>query len=232
LKSRSIASKILQWLFIAIAVLFVVLLVTSWIVAVYDESVNALLSVNGFRWFFSNFVNNFGTVPLAEIIFGMLGISTLYESGILNITRKHVSLKQRNALKITSLGVGITLVLFLALMLMPNAILLSVFGELYDSPFTRGLYGFIIVLFILAGNIFGYTSGKYVSFDDFFHAQIAIFSRIGNYFVILFLASQFVCCLEYTNLLSFVGHGEKIIAVLKVLLYFMPFAVSLFLKKK
>lgn len=232
MNTRTIASKVLQWLFVAIAVMFFVLLVGSWIVAVYDDRVNALLSVNGFRWLFSNFVSNFGTVPLAEMLFGMLGLSTLFESGIFSIRRSHVSLKQSNALRITAIVVVFTLLLFSALLFMPNAILLSAFGELSDSPFTRGLFGFVIALFFLIGTVFGYASGKYVSFDDFFHAQTAVFSRIGNYFVILFLAAQLVCCLDYTDIMLLSGYEDEIIIALKVLFYYVPFVISLFLNKK
>ena len=215
--------RVLQWMFWTISIALVVLLFASWVISIYVDGVEGLLTPHGIRWMCSSIVSNFTSVPLAQIILGLMALSVLRESGIFLTLRGHVSLKQKRALQITGVFVLIILCLFSLLLLLPNAVLLSAFGTYSHSAFSKGMYGLMACLAIFVGNVYGYTSGKLVSTLDFLRAHTAIFSTVANCFIFLFLASQFVGCLHFTGILTLLGDSDGIgLFVLKILLYGVP----------
>ncbi|MDE5550332.1 MAG: hypothetical protein K2I99_03105, partial [Bacteroidaceae bacterium] len=117
--------RILRCYYWSIVVLLLLLLLASWVLSIYVEGVQGLLTPRGIRWMCSNIVPNFVTVHLAEILLGVMAISVLCESGIIRTLCGRVSLKQQRALLMTG-GVGVfVLGLFSLLLFLPNAVLLS-----------------------------------------------------------------------------------------------------------
>lgn len=221
--------KTLRWFLVTIAGFLVLLCLMSWLMSIYIDGIESALSVNGIRWIVGNMVQNFYSVPLAQIIIGLFGVSIIRESGIAKVFRRHISLKQKRALQITLIFTAIFSLLFSLLLLLPNAILLSAFGDLYNSPLQKGLFGIIVLYMLLIGNIYGYTSGRFANMNDLVLAHVSIFNIMSPYFIILFMASQFVCCLDFSNILSLIGNEEALLSIITSIVYYVPLVLYIFL---
>ena len=163
------------------------------------------------------------------MLLGLMAISVLRESGIISTCRGHVSLKQKRALQITGISFLLVVCLFSLMLFLPNALLLSAFGTFQDSAFSKGFYGILMCLAIFIGNVYGYTSGRFLTMSDFVHAHVSIFSTVANYFVILFFASQFVGCVDYTGILPLLGDDGTFLYFLRGFLYNVPLLLYIFL---
>lgn len=221
--------RILQGYFWFIVSMLVVLLFASWVLSIYVDGVQGLLTARGIRWMCSNIIPNFASVHLAKILLGLMAISVLRESGIFRTAHGHISLKQKRALQITGIAVLVIIGLFSLLLFLPNAVLLSAFGTMNNSALSKGFDGLFMCLAIFVGNVYGYTSGRFVTIRDFVEAHVAIFPTLANYFVILFLASQLVCCMEFTGILPLLGGDDTWLFLLKGLLYNVPLLLYILL---
>lgn len=219
---RQLITRLLRGCFWCITMLLVLLFVVSWVLSVYVDGVEGLLTPRGIRWMCSHLLANFATLPLASILMGLMALSVLRESGLSQVFRRHLSLKQRRALQITGLTLLVVLGLFSLLLLLPRAILLSAFGTLAHSAFSTGSFGLLFCLLMLMGNVYGYTSGRFVTLQDFLHAHVALLAAVAPSFVFLFLGSQLVECLQFTGLLPLLGDEGLQLFVLKALFCYVP----------
>ena len=211
--------RILKYLFWGILIALVLLLFISWVLSVYVDGAQGLQSTRGIRWMCVNIVPNFSSVHIAKLLLGLMALSVLRASGILRAFHSHISLKQRRALQITGVSVVVVLILFSLLLLLPDPVLLSAFGTLHNSAFSKGFFGLLACLAIFVGNVYGYTSGRFTTMRDFMQAHASLFAAIPNYFVMLFMASQFVNFLDYTGILPLLGDNGTVLYILKGLLY-------------
>lgn len=224
---NTLIRNILQGYFVGVVVLLVVLLLVSWLLSIYVDGVEGLLTARGIRWLCSSIVENFASVPLAEILLGMMTVSVLKESGVGLVLKGHTSLKQRRALQVTGVALLVVLCIFSLLLFLPQAVLLSAFGTVSHSAFSKGFFGLLTCVLIFLGNVYGYTSGRFTSLHDFFHAHVSLFASMAGYFVILFFASQLVGCLHYTGILSFLGDNDTLSTLLADVLYAFPLLLYL-----
>ena len=227
-RCKCLIKNVLHGYFIAVVAMLVCLLFASLVLSIYVDGVEGLLTPRGIRWMCINIVANFASVPLAHILLGLMSISVLRESGIFGIFAGHLSMKQKRALQITGIAMLVVVALFLLLLLMPN-VLLSAFGTFSHSALSKGAYGLLVCLAVFVGNVYGYTSGRFVALRDHVQAHVSIFSTLGGYFVLLFLASQLVCCVEFTGILPLLGDDGPMLALLKGVLYYVPLIFYIFL---
>ena len=211
--------RILKYLFWGVLIGLVLLLFVSWVLSIYVDGVQGLLTPRGIRWMCINIVPNFAEVHIAKMLLGLMAMSVLRESGILRVFRSHLSLKQQRALQITGISVLVLLSFFSLLLILPDAVLLSAFGSIQHSAFSKGFYGLLACLAFFIGNVYGYTSGRFTTMRDFVQANVSIFSAMPNYFVMLFFASQFLGCLNFTGILPLLGDDGTAFFILKGLLY-------------
>ena len=211
--------RFLKHLFWGVLTALVLLFFISWVLSIYVDGVHGLLTTRGIRWMCVNIVPNFSSVHIAKLLLGLMAMSVIRASGILQAFRSHISLKQRRALQITGVSVVVALILFSMLLLLPDPVLLSAFGTFRNSAVSRGFFGLLACLAIFAGNVYGYTSGRFATMRDFMQAHASIFAAIPNYFVMLFLASQFVNCLNYTGILPLLGDDGTFFYIIKGFLY-------------
>ena len=221
--------RVLRYYYWGVVILLLLLLLSSWLLGIYVDGVQGLLTPRGIRWMCSNIVPNFASVHWAKILLGVMAVGVLNESGLFRTLRGHISLKQQRALLITGGVVVFVLSLFSLLLFLPNAVLLSAFGTFSHSAFSKGFYGLVMGLAILIGNVYGATMGRFVSMRDFVQAHVAIFSTVASYFVIVFLASQFVGCLEFTGILTLLGDDGMGLHILQEILYHLPLLLYILL---
>lgn len=215
-----------------IAILLALLPIVSWIASIYHSDINGLLSPAGIRWMFSSVVDNFADVPLAHILTGLVTLSILHTSGVLSAFTRRPSLKQRRAALITLTAAVALLILFSLLLILPHAVLLSAFGTISHSALAHGWYGLLALYLIVISNIYAYTSGRLYTLADFLQAHTSLIRSISPYFILLFLSSQLVACLDYTALLTFFGMPSHVQALLTYILYYLPLVLYLSVSHK
>lgn len=205
-----------------------VVAIYSWVCSLYiDESVRSLLNADGIRWSVSSIMTNLDDAPLTYIGSFLICSGVLLESGfistIITFLRERkwhessVSLKQRRAFMLT-LGMVEAIAAFAVILcLFQSSLLLSAFGTIESSPLSRGWFGLLVMLLILIGNVFGYTSGKFVNTVDFINAHTLLLRKCAGYFIVLFISSELIACVKYTGLLS-----DDATIVLSYALYYVP----------
>lgn len=199
-----------------------VVLVLSWVGHVYEWGLNNLLCADGFRWWVANVVDNFTDSPLGEIMLLLICLSVLSESGALSYWKSGRSIKQKRAIGVTSIALGIYVVAILFLLFSSHSVLLNAFGTLGESPFQEGAYGLVLIGGILVGNLYGYFSGTISSFKDFVSVHTCLISKVSHYFLTLFVASQFMACLSYVFEVD-----DATMAFLEFVVYYVPLFLHL-----
>ena len=136
-------NRIVNWMPIGLLGLILLHAIISWIGNIYGWGLNNLFSQAGIRWTVANFIPNISQAPFAEIMLGLVAIGVATESGIFSAFGKNASLKQQRALSLAMLVLVLLVIIQASMVLIPNAILLSPFGTIADSPFSQGFYGIL-----------------------------------------------------------------------------------------
>jgi len=206
---------------IALLIIIPLVYIASWGAHLYFPQVNSLLDDEGVRWTVSHPIENFSSVPLGGIILLLMTVSVFIESGLLELCRGgRVSLKQRRALVITSAVMAFVIIIVGIMLFVPQAVVLSPLGSFADSAFAKGAGGILMIVLIILGNVYGFASGRFVTTRDFIYAHRFMIAESASYFVTLFISSQVICSLEYSNLLFFCG--DTVMSCMKFAVYYIP----------
>lgn len=160
--------------FAAVALLFALALF-SWIVNAADTglSVRPLLSADGLRWFFGSFTSNQANslvvwALLLSVSLGAAGSSGMWSALLSAFRRERLPYRSKVAL-LTSVGVAAAMLFVYCLMaFLPHAVLLSVTGGLFPSPFSAGLVPAVSFALTAAAIVYGLQSGTLASFYGVF----------------------------------------------------------------
>ena len=182
------------------------ILIASWIGSAYDSRICNLLDVDGIRWGLKHVLSNFEDLPLAFLIFVLITLSVVIESGWADwlLPKNHpLMLRQLRAHTYTNLVLTICVIGFLLVLFFPGSPFLNAFGGLEHSPIAQGWLPLLLLLIILLANVYGYLSGQLSTASDFIYAHTKLLSRYSFTFISLFIVAQIVGCLNYSNLLFF-----------------------------
>ena len=217
-------SRIVNWMPIGLLCLMMLHAIVSWIGDIYGWGLNNLFSQAGIRWTVTYFMFNISCAPFAEVMSTLIAISVLTESGIFGAFSKKASLKQKRALSLAMLVLGIILVVIACMVLLPNAVLLSPFGTLADSPFSQGLLGLLCVMMVVVGNVYGLSSGRFFNLTDTIKAHVSLLIPCLPCFLSMILTALLLESMTYSNLISV---PSTLFMVLSWCLYIIPFAAQL-----
>ena len=99
------------------------LFILSWLLsATMMENVRSLLSSEGIRWFFGNYTSILASPLLVWLLLLLIAGGALFQCAVF---KKHQGIRDRLALRVSSVFVLIYLIIIALLTLMPHAILLS-----------------------------------------------------------------------------------------------------------
>ena len=190
-------NKIGGWLALGLACLQILLGLVSWILtaAMPEQFTRSLLSPEGIRWFFGNFVENLNSPVLVWLLLCALAYGALRNGGLLSYNRSEY--RQRNALRLVLLELVVLTLLMLALTIVPHAILLNVMGGLVNSSFSRCILPYICFSVIVMSVSFGMMSNKLKSVEDIFHAICSGIADAAPLFLFYVLAVQLYCSVIY-----------------------------------
>jgi len=164
----------------AATALLLVLVLFSWIATAADTGlkVRSLLSADGLRWLFGAFTYNLGTGLIVWILLLSVSLGAVRTSGLWGVALsalRHRRLPYRSKVALlSSAGMAAVLLTVYCLMaLLPHAVLLSVTGGLFPSPFSAGLVPAVSFVLAAAAIAYGLQSGTLASFYDVFRALTA-----------------------------------------------------------
>lgn len=127
--------------------LTVVLVVGAWVASALDMEVQNVLSAEGLRWLFVHSLDDAAHLLPACLLL-LLAVGGVGESGLWADLLRPSSSQRRRAGLVSGLLLLLLVALFLMAVCLPASPLLSLKGQLWPSPFLRGLVpvlGFCLV---------------------------------------------------------------------------------------
>lgn len=184
----------LSYIALLLAVAMVLLILLSWIWAAVmpEANVRSLLSSEGIRWFFGHFVDNMATPLLVWLVLITIAHGTVSQCGIVSsLMLKHQrNYRERFALRVVIVETLIFVAVMILLTALPQAILLSVTGNLFPSSFSASIVPVICFILVADGITFGVLSGVYTTLDEVFRGMTHSFRHSGSVFLLYILVAQ------------------------------------------
>ena len=187
----------MAWVALLLGVGQVVLILTSWLLtaAMPENFPRSLLSAEGIRWFFGRFVGNVESPLLVWLLLFSFMLGALQYSGILHYRSSEY--RQRIAMRLALFEGIFFLLLILALVLVPHAILLNVMGGIEASSFSRSILPYICFSVIVMSLSFGAVSNRLQGIEAMGESLSEGIQSAAPYFVIYILVNQLYSSIEY-----------------------------------
>lgn len=189
MKHKTFASSI--FIFIVLQILVIL---GSWFVTVMFPTlpVRSLLSSEGIRWFLGQYTSNLASPLLVWLVLAGMTYGALRSSGlsraIMHFSKN--SYRQRFALKVVVAELIFFAIVLFLMTFLPQAILLSVTGELFPSSFSRSLIPFVCFLLTLFSITYGLINASFSSLTDIFCSLISGITAISPWLVIYVFVIQ------------------------------------------
>ena len=210
--------------------LTVVLTLFSWIGSIYGmKEVQSLLSAEGVRWVLGHVVENYVQSPaLGVVLILMMGLGIGKQAGLYEVLRrlcnkeKQLSRKERRALTLASMTLGVFCIVVLITLMLPWNFLQSVTGDWLYSPFSKGLVYIFSIGIGLSGMTYGYVSGAFRRLSDVVDGMSSLIVSRASYFVSLFFTVQFFSSLFYTRLADSLSVNDEFLSVVYIVFCYLP----------
>jgi aminobenzoyl-glutamate transport protein len=181
----------------------VILILLSWILSAAGvEGVRSLLSGEGVRWFVGDFARMVASPWLVWLILMMIAVGAFLRSGLTSLWHEGrfriLSYRDRTAFRVALVLLVAYIAAILLLTIIPHAVLLSVSGSLFPSPFSRSVIPFIAFGITLVSIAYGMISGRMQSLSDILDA---LCYGIQKYALLLVL---YIFCIQLYQSLRFV----------------------------
>lgn len=149
-------------------------------------------------------MDNFNRSPWDYVVLSTATVSVIAESGIITGFNKQKYLRQKRAYMLVLLILFLIAICVMIFTLLPGNVLMSAFGTFQNSAMQKGLFPMLAIAFYVIAVVYGYATGRFYNVDDIFRATVALPAKIAQYFITMFVASQFLSlllfafCLDYT----------------------------------
>ena len=169
MKHKIFASSI--FIFIVLQILVIL---GSWFVTVMFPTlpVRSMLSSEGIRWFLGQYTSNLASPLLVWLVLAGMTYGALRSSGLSRAIMyfSNISYRQRFALKVVVAELVFFAIVLFLMTFLPQAILLSVTGELFPSSFSRSLIPIVCFLLTLFSITYGLINTSFTSLTDIFNS--------------------------------------------------------------
>lgn len=183
--------NVLSYILILLIVLSILLPIVSWILSAMGLDCKSLLSEEGWRWLFYNvpvcFANKWTILCLSAII----GLGSVIRCGIFNAKR------DINAVYVVLVVSSLIIFALLFIALHPHSPLLSVTGEIKNSPYVYGLPTILIWCIIFLSALYAFLSQRIKTLRDFSDLFTYGVSRFSSVIVIVMFLSFIASCFTY-----------------------------------
>jgi aminobenzoyl-glutamate transport protein len=176
-----------SYIALTLCVAEVILVLMSWLLSVSfaDSSIRSLLSSEGLRWLFGYYVDMLLRPQLIWILLFSLSWGVYKGSGMGAIfsSAHRLQYRERIALWLVAFIIVLIVTVLLLLTVIPHAVLLSVTGELFPSPFSDSIVPVLAFSLLSASIVFGIVSGNFHHINNVYQSM-----KLGvNAFAPLFL---------------------------------------------
>lgn len=162
-----------------------------------DATYTVLPTANYYFMVASTFlVTILGTFVTTKIVEPRLGPWKSEDAGESNLG--HISDKEKKGLRWASVYLVFATAILLAMTLPENAMMRDEKGELV--PFFNSVVAVIMIVFLLAGIVFGIGAGTVKSDKDVSKMMADTMSGMGSYIVLAFICAQFVAFFAWSNI--------------------------------
>lgn len=189
MKHKIFASSI--FIFIVLQILVIL---GSWFVTVVFPAlpVRSMLSSEGIRWFLGQYTSNLASPLLVWLVLAGMTYGALRSSGLSRAIMyfSNISYRQRFALKVVVAELIFFAIVLFLMTFLPQAILLSVTGELFPSSFSRSLIPFVCFLLTLFSITYGLINASFSSLTDIFCSLTSGITAISPWLVIYVFVIQ------------------------------------------
>lgn len=189
MKHKIFASSI--FIFIVLQILVIL---GSWFITVMFPTlpVRSLLSSEGIRWFLGQYTSNLASPLLVWLVLAGMTYGALRSSGLSRAIMyfSNISYRQRFALKVVVAELIFFAIVLFLMTFLPQAILLSVTGELFPSSFSRSLIPFVCFLLTLFSITYGLINASFSSITDIFNSLTSGIIAISPWLVIYVFVIQ------------------------------------------
>ena len=147
------------------------LMLVSWLLsaAFPDSGIRSLLSGEGMRWFFGHFSHQLATPILVCLVLILMAYGTFRHCGLLHYRSTY---RERRALTMTLLLTVVAVMLLVLLAAIPHAVMLSVTGSLWPSPFSRALLPLLSFIVIALSAFYGIMAGHFANLSNVYDALL------------------------------------------------------------
>ena len=175
-------------------VLQILVILGSWFVTVVFPTlpVRSMLSSEGIRWFLGQYTSNLASPLLVWIVLAGMTYGALRSSGLSRAIMhfSNISYRQRFALKVVVAELILFAIVLFLMTFLPQAILLSVTGELFPSSFSRSLIPFVCFLLTLFSITYGLINASFSSLTDIFNSLTSGITATSPWLVIYVFVIQ------------------------------------------
>lgn len=184
------SNHLLAWLAFLLAVGQVLLILASWLLtaAMPDSFSRSLLSAGGIRWFFGRFVDNIESPLLVWLLLLSFVYGVVDHSGILHY--KASEYRQRIAMRLALFEGIFFILLMLALVMAPHAILLNVMGGLFPSSFSASLVPYCCFSLMVMSVSYGVMSDRMKNVVSVYEALVSGTGKSGGLLLIYVIGAQ------------------------------------------
>lgn len=184
------SNHLLAWLAFLLAVGQVLLILASWLLtaAMPDSFSRSLLSAGGIRWFFGRFVDNIESPLLVWLLLLSFVYGVVDHSGILHY--KASEYRQRIAMRLALFEGIFFILLMLALVMAPHAILLNVMGGLFPSSFSACLVPYCCFSLMVMSVSYGVMSDRMKNVVSVYEAIVSGTGKSGGLLLIYVIGAQ------------------------------------------
>ena len=172
------------------------LMLVSWIcsAALPLSGVRSLLSSEGLRWLMGHYADVLATPWLVWLLLWAMAWGVLRRSGLLSWRRGY---REKQARFMTLLLLVVLVVAELLLTMTPQAILLSVTGHLWPSPFSQSLVPFTAFSVLLLGVCYGMLAGPLSSLRQVYDAVLDGLRSAAPWLLFYVLLMQLYASVRY-----------------------------------
>ena len=186
-------NRFLSYLILLLIVVAMILPIISWMLSAMGFDCKSLLSEEGWRWIFYNIpiacANKWNVLCISSII----GVGSIIRCGILDRKTK----KDTKVLYFVSFVLVLLIAILLVCALHPHSPLLSVKGELKNSPFIHGLPTVFIWCVIFLSILYAVFTQRIKTIEDFSAMFTHGIRSLSSVIVIAMLLSFIVRCIAY-----------------------------------
>ena len=158
-----------------------------------------MLSSDGIRWMFGNFISNLTSPVIVWILLLAMAFGAVYKSGLHLLFDKSLKRQYRQlfGLKVVLAELCVYFIIISWLAFGPQAMLLGVTGHLYPGVFSQSIVAQISFLLILVSITYGGINAKIKAMDDVYDMLTVGLASSAPILLLYILGKQLFCSLLF-----------------------------------